>query len=74
MGKYIRRNAVFNENSERDMKIWKWASDKTGNFKEQNFAAFIRDKLEWCMNNESKTFSEVEQHEQPQKNGWSSLV
>lgn len=75
MGSYIRRNAVFNEYSDRDMKIWNWAKEKTGDFKHQNFASFVRDSIEFRMNNEGNNFVEAEQDAQPQnKGGWSSLV
>jgi hypothetical protein len=75
MGKYIRRAVVFNENSEREMKIYNWAIAKTKNFKDQNFASFVRDKLEWCMQNEDKTLEKADPvEEQPNKKGWRSLI
>ena len=48
--KYIRKNATFNQESERHMAIWEWCLRETEDFKAQNFADFIREKLEWCMN------------------------
>jgi hypothetical protein len=76
MGKYIRKPVVFNEYSQRDMRILNWAAKQTGNFQNQNFAAFVRDKLEWCMQNENKQFKEAEpDEEQPRsKKGWGKLV
>lgn len=81
MAKYIRRPTVFNQNSEREMRIWNWAKDKTDNFKKQNFASFVRDQLEVCMMNEGNPVQIIEPR-QPQmdpdtetkKEGWSSLV
>lgn len=55
MGKdYIRRPVVFNPGSERELRIWNWIVTSTDSFKGQNFAAFVRDKLEWCMLHENK--------------------
>lgn len=79
--KYIRKPAVFHKYSERDMRIWSWASKKTHEFKNYSFAAFVRDKLEWCMMNEGNQVKLIEPN-QPQKDpdieskkeGWSSLV
>lgn len=81
MAKYIRRPTVFNQNSEREMRIWNWAKDKTDNFKKQNFASFVRDQLEVCMMNERNQVQIIEPrqpHKDPdtetKKEGWSSLV
>jgi hypothetical protein len=74
--KYIRRPAVFHKYSERDMRIWNWASKKTHEFKNYSFAAFVRDKLEWCMMNEGNEFKKAEPiEEQPENNGgWGNLI
>jgi hypothetical protein len=81
MTKYIRRPAVFNKNSQRELRIWNWIVNSTDNFEKQNFAAFVRDKLEWCMQNESGSVQTIEpkQHQnspetEAKKDGWASLV
>lgn len=74
---YIRKPAVFNPGSEREKRIWEWIESSTNNFKAQNFAAFVRDKLEWCMQNEGRSISPVVA-QQPiisdLKQGWSKLL
>lgn len=50
--KYIRKNATFNRFSHKQMEVWNWCVKETDNFKHQNFADFIREKLEWCMQQE----------------------
>lgn len=82
--KYIRRHAVFNVKSERQLRIWNWILENTSEFSDQNFADFVREKLEWCMLNENKQFKEVEVHQsymvkpkavdQEQKMGWKNLI
>jgi hypothetical protein len=49
MREYIRRQTVFNKNSDREKRIWDWVVSSTNEFQDQNYAAFVRDKLEWCM-------------------------
>lgn len=82
MSKYIRRPAVFNGHSERELRIWNWIKEETGDFKNQNFAAFVRDKLEWCMNHKCEMHPVVTEpkstlkpnEEKIEKKGWSSLI
>lgn len=50
--KYIRKNATFNRKSKHHMAIWEWCLQETEDFKSQNFADFVREKLEWCMEHE----------------------
>lgn len=52
--KYIRKNATFNRFSNKQMAVWNWCVKETDNFKHQNFADFIREKLEWCMQQEDQ--------------------
>jgi hypothetical protein len=73
--KYIRKQAVFNQYSDRELRIWNWIVNSTDNFEKQNFAAYVRDKLEWCMQNEGKEIKEAEPiEEQPIKKGWGKLI
>lgn len=79
--KFIRKQTVFNPESERQLKIWNWILTKTDNFKKQNYADFVREKLEWCMNNEGNYTlapnqpTEVEVNEDNSSNtGWGSLL
>lgn len=78
--KYIRRPAVFNPGSDREKRIWEWIEQSTNNFKGQNFAAFVRDKLEWCMQNEGRQLiasdyvQAVQQASAVEKKGWSKLI
>jgi hypothetical protein len=80
MGNYIRRPAVFNPESEREKRIWNWIESSTNNFKGQNFAAFVRDKLEWCMQNEDRHFAsssvapQVQSVNMESKQGWAKLI
>jgi hypothetical protein len=74
---YIRKPAVFNPGSAREKRIWDWIESSTNNFKAQNFAAFVRDKLEWCMQNEgghvaSPLVKQVITTDS--KQGWSKLI
>lgn len=81
MGNYIRKPAVFNPESERERRIWNWIETSTNNFSKQNFAAFVRDKLEWCMQNENSNSlgpmvavqSRLSEEVQKKK-GWSNLI
>lgn len=52
--KYIKKNATFNRFSKKQMMIWNWCRESTNDFKDQNFADFVREKLEWCMNQEKR--------------------
>ncbi|WEG14182.1 hypothetical protein PU629_07395 [Pullulanibacillus sp. KACC 23026] len=71
--KYVSKSVTFNKHSEQQMKIWKWCKDETNDFKNQNFADFIREKLEWCINHEGGgSFVPVEQPKH--QTGWSSLL
>lgn len=77
MGKYIRRQAVFNEYSDRHMKIWNWVKTKTNDFKNQSFADFARDSLEFRMRYEGKELkNEIPQVDNKIKksNGWGNLI
>lgn len=74
---YIRKPAVFNPGSAREKRIWDWIERSTNNFEAQNFAAFVRDKLEWCMQNEGVQFTPVvAQHPvlHDSKQGYSKLL
>lgn len=46
---YIRKNATFNKHSKIHMEIWNWCKSETEDFKAQNFADFVREKLKLCM-------------------------
>jgi hypothetical protein len=84
MGKnerYIRRQAVFHKGSERHLKIWEWGVETTNDFTDQSFADWLRDKLEWCMQNERNVVQvmDSEQEQKPiehetKKGGWSNFV
>ncbi|MGO4496446.1 hypothetical protein AB4114_11170 [Paenibacillus sp. 2RAB27] len=74
---YIRKPAVFNPGSAREKRIWDWIESSTNNFKGQNFAAFVRDKLEWCMQNEGGHFTPAVIQQpitQDSKQGYSKLL
>jgi hypothetical protein len=76
---YIRRPAVFNPDSDREKRIWNWIENSTNNFKGQNFAAFVRDKLEWCMLHEGGQFVATANTQEAvvkteSKQGWSRLL
>lgn len=73
---YIRKPAVFNPGSEREKRIWDWIESSTNNFKGQNFAAFVRDKLEWCMHHEGTQLVPASQQSivVESKQGYSKLL
>ncbi|CAH1230620.1 hypothetical protein PAECIP111891_06700 [Paenibacillus allorhizoplanae] len=74
---YIRKPAVFNPGSAREKRIWDWIESSTNNFEAQNFASFVRDKLEWCMQNEGVYFTPNVVHQpipQESKQGYSKLL
>lgn len=56
------------------MQIWEWCKQETEDFKAQNFADFVREKLEWCMEQEKKRFELPMVTHEPDRNGWSSLI
>jgi hypothetical protein len=70
MDKYIRKNATFNTKSKHHMAIWEWCLKETEEFQAQNFADFVREKLQYCMENQGASFIP----EQPKQIGWSSLI
>lgn len=74
MDKYIRKSATFNRYSKNHMQIWEWCKQETEDFKAQNFADFVREKLEWCMEQEKKRFELPMVTHEPDRNGWSSLI
>lgn len=71
MDKYIRKNATFNRKSKQHMQIWEWCRQETEDFKAQNFADFVREKLEWCMEQEGRLVTSTQE---PVKSGWGSLI
>lgn len=77
MANYIRKTASFNPESEREVHIWNWVISKTDNFKKQNFSSFIKEKLEFCMNNDNGIIAVKQENiiEEPlDKKGWSKLI
>lgn len=71
--KYVSKSVTFNRNSNKQMSIWNYCRNETNDFKSQNFADFIREKLEWCINHENESFTPSLEESKPQT-GWINLI
>lgn len=75
MDKYIRKSATFNRFSKNHMAVWEWCKRETEDFRAQNFADFVREKLEWCMEHENNGMERrMIVSQESEKDGWGSLI